>query len=326
MIQLAYILAASHSGSTLLAMLLGTHPEVCTVGELKLSSEALGDADRYRCSCHALIKACPFWGRVGDCMVQRGFSFDIENVGTDVKTVESRYVRRLLKPLHRGPLLEAARDAALRLSRTWRRSLAEIQRKNVAVMESISEITGGRVVVDSSKTALRLKYLLNIPGLNVKVIRLIRDGRGVALTYMRPGQFADAKDVSLRSGGSGSKGRLVESLTVAESAYQWRRSNEAAEHLLNRLERSQWIEVRYEDLCKDTGATLKRLLVFLGLNPSQSGRGLRSGEHHVVGNGMRLDSTSEIRLDERWKSVLSPEQLEIFDGIAGDVNRRRGYE
>ena len=33
--KLAYILAASHSGSTLLAMLLGAHRETCTVGELK---------------------------------------------------------------------------------------------------------------------------------------------------------------------------------------------------------------------------------------------------------------------------------------------------
>ena len=31
MTQLAYILAASHSGSTLLAMLLNAHPEVCSV-------------------------------------------------------------------------------------------------------------------------------------------------------------------------------------------------------------------------------------------------------------------------------------------------------
>ena len=31
----AYLLAASHSGSTLLAMLLASHPDVCTTGELK---------------------------------------------------------------------------------------------------------------------------------------------------------------------------------------------------------------------------------------------------------------------------------------------------
>ena len=36
--RLAYLLAASHSGSTLLAMLLGAHPEACTAGELKATN------------------------------------------------------------------------------------------------------------------------------------------------------------------------------------------------------------------------------------------------------------------------------------------------
>ena len=36
-------------------------------------------------------------------------------------------------------------------------------------------------------------------------------------------------------------------------------------------------------------------------------------EHHVVGNGMRLDTTSQVSLDERWRLVLTEEELEIFD-------------
>jgi hypothetical protein len=44
-----------------------------------------------------------------------------------------------------------------------------------------------------------------------------------------------------------------------------------------------------------------------------------------VGNGMRLDTSSEIQLDERWREVLGPEELATFDQVAGDVNRRLGY-
>ncbi len=58
-LRVAYVLACSHSGSTLLAMLLGAHPDACTIGELKLSS--LGDIDCYRCSCGELIVQCAFW-------------------------------------------------------------------------------------------------------------------------------------------------------------------------------------------------------------------------------------------------------------------------
>jgi hypothetical protein len=40
---------------------------------------------------------------------------------------------------------------------------------------------------------------------------------------------------------------------------------------------------------------------------------------------MRLDSTREIRLDERWKTALGAEDLAVFDRVAGDYNRRLGY-
>ncbi len=59
-IRLIYILAASHSGSTLLSLLLGSHPEITTIGELKATS--LGDPDQYRCShCLLLVLATVAW-------------------------------------------------------------------------------------------------------------------------------------------------------------------------------------------------------------------------------------------------------------------------
>jgi hypothetical protein len=41
---------------------------------------------------------------------------------------------------------------------------------------------------------------------------------------------------------------------------------------------------------------------------------------------MRFDSTSVVRLDERWRTALNDEQLRMFDSIAGDLNRRYGYQ
>ena len=39
--------------------------------------------------------------------------------------------------------------------------------------------------------------------------------------------------------------------------------------------------------------------------------------HHVVGNGMRLDTTSEVRMDDRWTQVLSDRERQIFEAEAG---------
>jgi hypothetical protein len=141
---------------------------------------------------------------------------------------------------------------------------------------------------------------------------------------MDPAGFADAEDPAMRSGSSGGQ-RKSERLSMAQAAYQWRRCNEEAGHILRRLDKSRWIEVRYEDICKDTENTLRRLFEFLSLDPDRRAQDFRTVEHHILGNGMRLDTTSRISLDQRWKSVLTEEELHSFDRVAGEMNRRYEY-
>jgi hypothetical protein len=318
----AYILAASHSGSTLLAMLLNAHPEVCSIGELQLGN--LDGGEQYPCSCGCLIKACPFWQRVSSAITSRGIPFDVMAARTSYTSGATAYTRRLLKPLLRPPLLEGMRDLALGLSPQWQRQIGSFRQRNLALVESLCEISGARVIVDSSKSGLRLKYLRTIAGLDVKVIRLIRDGRAVALTYTDPANYADTTNPALRGGGTGG-GRERERLAIASAAQEWRRSNEEAENALRDLDPSQWIAVHYEELCTDTPAELSRIFTFLGLEPQRAAGDFRAVEHHVVGNGMRLDTTSEVRLDDRWRSALSAEDLRQFDAVAGGLNRHYGY-
>lgn len=322
--RLAYILAASHSGSTLLSMLLGSHPQIATIGEMNLSPRAMGDLDRYRCSCGQFIRQCAFWQSVSEGMARRGVEFDLACAGTDYRGVESRYARCLLRPMHRGRTLECIRDAGLSVSPAWRSQLAEAQRRNAALASTVAELSQAQVVIDSSKVGLRLKYLLLNPNVDVKVVRLIRDGRAVALTYVDPARFADARDPSRRAGGTGGD-RKGERLSMHQAAYQWRRCMEEAEHVLRRLDRSRWIEVRYEDYCRGPNATLERLHRFLGVELGRQPKEFRSVEQHVVGNGMRLDTTSEIRLDERWREALTKQDLQVFDNVAGHMNRKYGY-
>jgi len=324
MTRLAYVLAASHSGSTLLSMLLGSHPQIATVGELTLSPQAMGDLDRYRCSCGVPIRECSFWEEIGNGMRRRGVAFDLAHAGTDYREARSRYVARLLRPMHRGRGLEFLRDSALRLSPAWRKRLPDIHRRNSALVSTIAELTGADAVVDSSKIALRLKYLLRNPDLEVKVVRLIRDGRAVALTYMDPAGFADADDPGKRAGGMGGT-RDGERLSMAQAAYEWRRCVEEAEHILRSMKRSQWIEIRYEDYCREPERTLRGVHEFLEVDPDGPALDFRSVEQHVVGNGMRLNTSSDIQLDERWRDALTPEDLGVFDSVAGAANRRYGY-
>jgi hypothetical protein len=322
-IRLVYILAASHSGSTLLSMLLNSHPDVCTVGELKATS--LGDPGKYRCSCQQLIRDCPFWNGISQDMAARGFDFDIANAGTDIRTGMSPYVRRLLKPLHRSPALEIVRDMALNLSPAWRRNLPNILARNLALIQCVAARTGKKAIIDSSKIGIRLKYLLRIPELDIRVIRTIRDGRGVTLTYIDPARFADASDPTLRQGGMGGS-RVEERLTMEQAAKEWRRSNEEAEEVLKLLDQSKYIVNHYESLCRNPKETLHKIFTFIGVDPEKRTKDFRMVEHHVVGNGMRLDSCSEIKLDERWRTNLTSADINIFNAVAGDLQHRFGYK
>ncbi len=324
MTQLVYILAASHSGSTLLSMLLASHPRIGSIGEMKLPASAMGDLRRYRCSCGSLIQECGFWQEIRESMGKRGFDFDLTCAGTDYRAIASPYARRILAASHGGQFLESIRDTALNLSAAWHRQLPEIHRRNAALASTICEIVKAKIVVDSSKNAVRLKYLLRNRELDVRVIHLIRDGRAVALTYTDPASFADAKDPRQRGGGMGG-GRKSERLSMAEAASEWYSNMKEAEHILRGLGKSRRIEIRYEEYCQDPDGTLARLFVFLGLDPNEGAKDFRSVEQHVVGNGMRLDTTCEVRLDERWKQVLTQEQLRVFDRVAGKMNRKYGY-
>ena len=324
MIKLAYILAASHSGSTLLSMLLGAHPQTCTVGELKLTPGAIGDVDRYRCSCGELIRSCGFWNRVQEAMAGRNLQFDIANAGTNYRLPGDGYAHKLSAALHRGRFQETLRDAALWMYPSWRKHLKRTHKQNSALISTVADLSGAKIVIDSSKLALRLKYLLKNPDLDIKVIRLIRDGRAVALTYTDPSQFADAQDSSLRGGGSGGD-RKGERLSKTLAARAWRRSNIEAEHLLARLDEDQWTEVRYEEYCAEPDKTLARLFEFLEVDPTLAVRDFRSIAHHVLGNGMRLDATSEIRLDDRWRTELTDEDMWAFDREAGQLNKQYSY-
>jgi len=50
-------------------------------------------------------------------------------------------------------------------------------------------------------------------------------------------------------------------------------------------------------------------------------------EHHVVGNGMRLDGDHRIALDERWRGARGPgaDRVAEFEAVAGALNRECGY-
>lgn len=319
--QLIYLAAASHSGTTMTAMLLGAHPDLCSVGELKAVN--LGDKESYLCSCKTLASECDFWQGVSEKMASRGHQFHVSEAGTDIRTGATPYILRLLKPLVRSPVMERIRDCLLSLSPIWRQQLPKLQQRNADYVCAIAEQAGAKAVVDSSKIGIRLKYLLKNKDLDIKVIWLVRDGRGVSLAYKNPSEYADAKEPQFRGGGAGKT--QEDERGIALGVHEWIRCNQETQAVLATMNKKRWIKVHYEDICNHTEETLDKLFEFIGVDASKKRLDFKAVEHHVIGNGMRLDDSDEIKLDDRWKEQLSRAECTTFYNVAGKYHNSLGY-
>ena len=302
MTDFVYILSASHSGSTLLTMLLASHPDVASVGEAS-AVLSRGEGDTGLCSCgRPVVDGCRFWHEVGQGLAARGVDWRSPTFDTQFLLPESRLGSRLLRAEYRGPAFELVRDVLLGCLPSWWFRHERTMQTNVALVEEVTALCGARVFVDSSKEPHRLKHLLRSDALKVHVVHLVRDGRGVAASYVKRNKWP-----------------------ICKAADEWRRSIVSEEHILRRLPADRIASVSYEDLCEDPEGTVASLFAFMGVDPSHSISDWGAVEQHILGNRMRMGGTSEVRKDEKWRALLSPEDLSTFDCLAGPLNRSYGY-
>lgn len=301
MTNFVFLMAHSFSGSTLLSFLLGAHPEIATVGEMFIAQGI--DPQSYVCSCGRPIGDCPFWRRISLEMAARGIPYDVRRNEASFSTNGVGRVSHLLLTAEpRGPVLETARSAALALIPGAKRELDRRLRINEALAEVVTGLRGARAFVDASKRPGRLLHLRRIPSLDIRVIHMVRDGRAVTRSTIH------------------NLGRSAE-----EGARSWLGSARDAERLRPRFPADRWMTLRYEDLCRQPGATLDRISRFIGVTPGSSVPDFRSIDHHIIGNRMRLSHTSEISLDERWRTEMPTEQIRAVERIAGPTLERYGY-
>lgn len=299
MIPLIYIASPSYSGSTLLTFLLGAHSDIATIGELKWGRI---DLETYACSCGALLKECPFWREVVQRMAARGLPFDLNRPPTAFRCWNAPLADRIARARVRGPLFEAMRGVAVAASPAARRAWSQAAAVNRGFMEIVLELQGARYFLDASKDPVRLKHLLDTGDYDPWVIHLVRDGRGVTYSTIKNKKF-----------------------TAETSALDWVKTHEQLERLGKRLGPERMLRLHYEELCHDPPGALRRIFEFVGLAPRDVSGGHRDVEHHILGNKMRLQANNAIRLDETWRTALTPEDLATFERVAGEWNRRYGY-
>lgn len=300
-IDYIYILSAAHSGSTLLTMLLASHPDVASVGETSAIGVS-GDRDVGLCSCGVSLRDCRFWTQIQQALQREGIDLLRNDNAIEFRGRKGTLLDRALRAEYRGGLLELVRNTYLAVNPEWYALRSRCRRVNHTLIKEIVRLTGARAFVDSSKQPIRLRFMMDVPGLRTKVIHLVRDGRGVAASYMRKSQWS-----------------------MERSATEWLRAVRSEQQILLHFDENDVAFIRYEALCLDPAGTLHRLFEFLGVNPKHDFTRFRQADHHVLGNRMRMQGTEAITLDEKWRTTLNDADLKAFEEICGAQNREFGY-
>jgi hypothetical protein len=294
-----YIMSPSYSGSTLLTFLLANHPSISTIGELKAS--ALGDVNEYDCSCGKKILECGFWAEVAREMRARGNRFSLDRFGTHFRS-ENYQIDRILRATVRGGLFEEIRRLAIAFVPGCKAERDRILHQNNELIDVVCGIQGGGCYLDGSKDPVRLKHFYESGLWDIRVIFLVRDGRGVANSYMNH-----------------------VGVNMEFAANEWLHKCKEMDRLRRLIPKSKLLFLKYEDLCRETDEMLNALLVFAGLDADQFQADFGKNTHHILGNAMRLRSSGEIKLDEKWRKMLSEDDLAIFNSIGGAMNSSLGY-
>jgi Sulfotransferase family len=161
-IKIIYIAGYGRSGTTLMSIALGQHPAILGAGEVtELSRHAW--ADNTYCSCGQPLQGCSFWSAV---------------VGRWLPSSQQAFLLNYRKhQLHfENQLIMRAMDLGV----SKKASFAQYARNTEDLFRHVVSSAGKSIIVDSSKMPSRAHALARMAGLDVHVVHMVRDGRGVA--------------------------------------------------------------------------------------------------------------------------------------------------
>ncbi|BCJ52243.1 sulfotransferase [Actinoplanes sp. NBRC 14428] len=305
MARVVYLGGLGRSGTTLVERLLGELPSVCSLGEIvHLWQRDIRDNER--CGCGARFATCTFWKRVGERAYGGWHNVDVGRVHALRDTVErTRFI----------PRLAAAHLPAAQLA-----DVREYASFYARVYAAAAEVSGAEVVVDSSKHSALAHVLRWADGVDLRVVHVVRDARGVAYswtkTVSRP--ETDGSDEMTRY----SPGR---------SALLWNAHNAAFGLLARRGVPVR--RIRYEQFLADPRTALRELAAYAGVPVTDAdlaflGDGyadLRVG-HSAAGNPMRFTvGRLPLRRDDAWVRALPGNQRRLVGAVCAPMLRAYGY-
>lgn len=282
--KVLYIAGVGRSGSTLLERMLGALPGAVNAGELNAIFSRVVPQDQ-RCGCEQPFSRCPFWTAVGEEAFGGWGAVSARMAELQPRVVRQRHVPRLATGVAPAAYL---------------RDLDEYLDAHDRLYRAIAAVSGAEVVVDASKSTAQLFALRRVPDLDLRILHLVRDPRGVAHSWGKQG----IRKPQSRTGdamGTYSPPRLAALWTALE-----------LECSVLAASSPRTAHVRYEDLVDRPRATLRQALGEVGL-PADEGDLVHVGRrsvvlgrsHGVAGSRTRFVAGHiALRPDDAWRSAM----------------------
>ncbi len=289
--EVIYVVGTGRSGSTVFANVLGTAPGVFTAGELHFIWQR-GFVENRRCSCGSTFSECPMWMEIVRVAEVRTDPVDLARVAADLIRIRN---------LHRLSRLDNAKSRGPEIADY----LSHVER----LYEAIATVTNSRYIVDASKHPAYAVVLQSTSASPTGYVHLVRDARGAAFSWRR----------TRATGALPDDGEPMDRFSVGKGAALWMLWNGFAVLGLKRTRR--YLRLRYEDLCEDPAAEIRKLLATLGIESVVPFRDDQSvaleGLHNFAGNPNRLKKGPvRFRADSEWRAAMALPQKMIATCIA----------
>ena len=305
MARVVYLGGLGRSGTTLVERLLGELPSVCALGEIvHLWQRDIRDNER--CGCGSRFSACTFWKRVGELAFGHWSNVDVDRVHALRDVVErTRHIPRL---------------AAARLPAAQHADVREYASFYAKVYAAAAAVSGAQVVVDSSKHSALAHVLRWADEVDLRVVHVVRDARGVAYSWTKTVARPESDDSA-----------EMTRYSPGRSALLWNAHNAAFGLLARRGVPVH--RIRYEQFLTDPRAAVRELADFAGLPVTGAelaflGDGyadLRVG-HSAAGNPMRFSvGRLPLRRDDDWVRALPSGQRRLVGAVCAPMLRAYGY-
>ncbi len=304
-IRVLFVGAVPRSGSTVVSDLLNEHPHMVNIGELVHLWERGVLADNL-CGCGRPFAECEFWGKVGELAFGGWDRVSGERMrALQLRADRTRHIPALLLP-NAAPI--------------WVTSITQYGAVVTRILRAVLQVSAAPVIVDTSKHVSTALLLRKLPDVDLRVLHLVRDPRGVAHSWTKSVARPEAVGGELE----------MARLHPARIGLRWLWFNWA----FSNMERLgvPVSTVRYEDFVADPAGALDHIFEFAGVEPVadrqlDGSRSLQSSEgHSVSGNPRRLDrGPIRVRVDEEWREQLDPRMGRLVARITGPMLARYRY-